>query len=228
MYSRRRRGAGPARLAGRCLSLVSLGGQDPDYDNCGAEGEERGHILKPLWQAGCGVRHPCLTVRAVSGRPLEFGRFPRSSLAETNPQGWQRVAGGRSGQGGSDHRKAASERGAPRRGARAARSSARSGSEAGLAPQPGCRASSCAVARRSPPPKTLGDLRLPSANPSDWPNQNVQTPAGEAGVGSYGAEKPPAGICEGRRATGDPTSTMQKFGSKPTPRPPSGHPQAIW
>ena len=35
-----------------------------------------------------------------------------------NPEGWQRVAGGRSGQRGNDHRKTASDGRAPRRGAR--------------------------------------------------------------------------------------------------------------
>jgi hypothetical protein len=33
-------------------------------------------------------------------RRLEFGHIPRSSVAEANPQGWQKVAGGRSGQRG--------------------------------------------------------------------------------------------------------------------------------
>jgi hypothetical protein len=62
--------------------------------------------------------------------------FPPQTQGDSygaNPQGCQRVAGGRSGQGGSDHRKSASERGAPRRGASGVRSSARSGSGAGLA-----------------------------------------------------------------------------------------------
>src|ERR1035438_3515210 len=41
-------------------------------------------------------------------RALEFGHFPRNSLWEAKPQGWQGVAGGRSGQRGNDHRKTAS------------------------------------------------------------------------------------------------------------------------
>jgi hypothetical protein len=43
------------------------------------------------------------------GIALEFGHRPLNSLAEANPEGCQRVAGGRSGQGGNDRRKAASE-----------------------------------------------------------------------------------------------------------------------
>ena len=74
-------------------------------------------------------------------RGVEFGHFLLNSLAEANPQGCQRVAGGRSGKGGNDHRKAASESEHPGRGARAAPWSARAGSKAGLAPLPGCRTS---------------------------------------------------------------------------------------
>ena len=52
------------------------------------------------------------------GEGLEFGHSPRTLLAEANPQGWETVAGGRSGQKGNDRRKTASDGRAPRRGAR--------------------------------------------------------------------------------------------------------------
>ena len=39
-----------------------------------------------------------------------------------------------------------------------------------------------AFARRSPPRRTLDDLRLPSGNPSGWLIQNVQTPAARRGL----------------------------------------------
>jgi hypothetical protein len=88
----------------------------------------------------------------LKGR-LGFGHFLPNSLAEANPQGWQRVAGGRTGQRGDDHRKIASEGRAPREGcqsctlARTNRLGSRSGTPAGV---PGI---SCAVTRRSPAPQ---------------------------------------------------------------------------
>jgi hypothetical protein len=48
--------------------------------------------------------------------PSQRGRDARISAAETNPQGWQRVADGRSGQRGNDHRKTASDGRASREG----------------------------------------------------------------------------------------------------------------
>ena len=57
---------------------------------------------------------PCLLLLFMEER--EFGHYPRGSLAESNPQGWQRVAGGRSGQTGNDHRETASDGRAPRGG----------------------------------------------------------------------------------------------------------------
>src|ERR1035441_8513152 len=85
---------------------------------------------------------PCaLPLLLLWRRGVEFGHFLLNSLAEANPQGCQRVAGGRSGKGGNDHRKAASESEHPGRSARAATWSARAGSQAGLAPPPGCRTS---------------------------------------------------------------------------------------
>jgi hypothetical protein len=88
----------------------------------------------------------------LKGR-LGFGHFLPNSLAEANPQGWQRVAGGRTGQRGDDHRKTASEGRAPREGcqsctlARTNSLGSRSGTPAGV---PGI---ACAVTRRSPAPQ---------------------------------------------------------------------------
>ena len=44
--------------------------------------------------------------------------LPKRISARANPEGWQMVAGGRSGLGGNDHREAASDDRAPCRGAR--------------------------------------------------------------------------------------------------------------
>ena len=49
---------------------------------------------------------------------LEFGQFLLNSLAEANPQGCQRVAGGRPVQKGNDHRETAFESEHPGGGAR--------------------------------------------------------------------------------------------------------------
>jgi hypothetical protein len=53
-----------------------------------------------------------------SWRGLEFGQLEANSMAEHNPLGWQRVAGGRSGQRGNDHRKGVGWSSTPKRGAR--------------------------------------------------------------------------------------------------------------
>jgi hypothetical protein len=89
------------------------------------------------WRRG---RHPCRPEKAMAGLrfakcpmrsgsrtflsagpgspALEFGHFSQNSVAEANPQGWQRVAGGRSGQRGNDHRKGIEWCSTPDRGAR--------------------------------------------------------------------------------------------------------------
>ena len=90
-----------------------------------------------------------LAPRGTSGEgALESGHFPPNSLAEANPQGCQRVAGGRSGQRGNDHRKAcfglAHPGGVPDR----TPTSNRSGTPAGV--QDLCYA----VTRRPPPPES--------------------------------------------------------------------------
>ena len=119
---------------------------------------------------------PCPLLHFMEER--EFGQFPRGSLAKANPQGWQRVAGGRSGQRGNDHRENASDSRAPRRVpafrrqdgsrhvttarpftlghlARRPHSHARGGSAVtSLAPHRGA-GDCCAVARRSPLPQPL-------------------------------------------------------------------------
>jgi len=51
-------------------------------------------------------------------RVAEFGHFPQKLVAQANPQGWQRVAGGRLGQRGNDHRKGVGWASTPERGAR--------------------------------------------------------------------------------------------------------------
>ena len=53
-----------------------------------------------------------------SWRGLEFGQLEANSMAEHNPLGWQRVAGGRAGQRGNDHRKGVGWSSTPERGAR--------------------------------------------------------------------------------------------------------------
>ena len=55
------------------------------------------------------------------------------------------------------------------------RGSSESGTPAGV------QSLSCAVARRSPPQKTLGDLRLPSGKPFGLTVHDVQTPEGSRG-----------------------------------------------
>jgi hypothetical protein len=83
---------------------------------------------------------------------VEFGHFLLNSLAEANPQGCQRVAGGRSGKGGNDHRKAAFDNKHRGEGCqsctlvRSSRLKSRSSTPAGV------QDISCAVTRRSPPP----------------------------------------------------------------------------
>jgi hypothetical protein len=78
----------------------------------------------------------------------EFGHFLLCSLAEANPEGWQMVAGGRSGQGGNDHRKAcfgfAHPGGVPDQNP----TGNRSGTPAGV------QNLFYAVTRRSPPPES--------------------------------------------------------------------------
>jgi hypothetical protein len=49
---------------------------------------------------------------------MGFGHFPQNSATESNPEGWQRVAGGRSGQMVNDHRKGVACPSTPERGAR--------------------------------------------------------------------------------------------------------------
>ena len=73
----------------------------------------------PEPQSGAGVP-PASTTRKRQARrlPLGFGHYPQNSPREANPQGWQKVAGGRSGQGGNDHRKDARWSRTPERGAR--------------------------------------------------------------------------------------------------------------
>ena len=77
----------------------------------------------------------------LCGRRQEFGDILPHSLAELNPQGCQRVAGGRSPFALNDHRKAASDSEHPEGSARAARWPPRASPEADLAPLPGCRRS---------------------------------------------------------------------------------------
>jgi hypothetical protein len=110
----------------------------------------------------------------LAQRALQFGHS-----GAVNPEGCQRVAGGRSGQRGNDHRKSASDGLAPRRGVPAQFSGAtpisnpRGSNDSGTLS--GVQNPSCAVARRSPSPKTLGDLRLPSGKPFGFLIQNVHT-----------------------------------------------------
>jgi hypothetical protein len=59
---------------------------------------------------------PCAEAACIL--PPAFGYCPQNSVEEANPQGWQRVAGGRSGQRGNDHRKGARWFSTPERGAR--------------------------------------------------------------------------------------------------------------
>jgi hypothetical protein len=103
--------------------------------------------------------------------PAPLSRQP----AETNPQGWQRVAGGRSGQRGNDHRKAASDGRAPRKGVpepwrpdqsshlTTARPSAPGHLAAGSGTPAGVQDFSRAVARRSPPQKPSATSGYPLA-----------------------------------------------------------------
>src|ERR1035437_1929808 len=97
------------------------------------------------------LRNGCNRVPQIETLRLEIGHFPQNSAAESNPEGWQRVAGGRSGKMGNDHRKGVGWSSTPERGARRE--------------------------LRVADPKTPGDLRLPSGNPPGWLPQNVQAPA---------------------------------------------------
>src|ERR1039457_2363398 len=58
------------------------------------------------------------TLTQACQQTLEFGHFPQNSATESNPEGWQRVAGGRSGQMVNDHRKGVACPSTPERGAR--------------------------------------------------------------------------------------------------------------
>jgi hypothetical protein len=71
----------------------------------------------PEPQSGAGVP-PASTTRKRQARrlPLGFGHYPQNSPREANPQGWQKVAGGRSGQGGGTTTGKALDGPAPRRG----------------------------------------------------------------------------------------------------------------
>jgi len=68
------------------------------------------------------VHHGLNRMPKYSGKRREINaktqrcKDARISVAKTNPQGWQRVAGGRSGQRGNDHRRSALDGRAPRRG----------------------------------------------------------------------------------------------------------------
>ena len=91
-----------------------------------------------------------------------------------------------------------------------------------LAPPAGVQDFSCAVARRSPPQKTSGDLRLPSDNPSGCPIQNVQT-AGRAGAPTFNdGQSHPKPHQSHPQATCKP-STWERIA---THKPPACDPQA--
>src|ERR1019366_6327931 len=64
-----------------------------------------------------GILKPVQTELRPAGwkATLEFGHFLPNSVVGANPQGWQRVTDGRSGQRGNDHRYTASDDRAPRR-----------------------------------------------------------------------------------------------------------------
>jgi hypothetical protein len=91
---------------------------------------------------------------------------PEHPNSRANPEGWQTVAGGRSGQRGNDHRKTAADSRAPRRGARPGPDTLQAGSlERALQRRvwhslPGCRTSSALLSggRLPHPPATSGYL----------------------------------------------------------------------
>jgi hypothetical protein len=108
------------------------------------------------------VRTPCA--------PWRLDILPTET--ESNPEGCQKVAGGRSGQMGNDHRITASDGRAPRRGARPQRydlnrhvttaqpfaleqRQSRAAAVTSLAPRPGCRTSSTSLpgGHRPTPPR---------------------------------------------------------------------------
>jgi len=109
---------------------------------------------------------------------------------EANLEGWQMVAGGRSGQWGDDHRKAASDGRAPRRGARPSPNVLHTRllqhAPQGRVWHP-CRGAglSCVITRRSPPPTPPATSGYPLATLRvDRSRMSQSSPSLRAGVGN--------------------------------------------
>ena len=92
------------------------------------------------------ARSPLRAAARTESAPWSLDTLPTEP--EANPEGWQRVAGGRSGQGGNDHRKACSGFAHPGGVPDRTPTCNRSGTPAGV------QDLFYAVTRRSPPPES--------------------------------------------------------------------------